>query len=171
MKTEPQPLADTAPQTPAEVQAIAARALKKDRSERYESVKDLELDRRAVKHHLDSDNGRQRLVTSRVIAPETKTWKISAGVWWMGAAAAVLILSIAAVFEYAHFSTNRAINSLAVLPFANTSGDGKLEYLADGISDGLIASLSELPQLKVIARNSVFRYKGKEIDPRASSPW
>lgn len=56
--------------------------------------------------------------------------------------------------------------SIAVLPFENASNDPNAEYLADGISEALINSLTELQQLKVIARSTAFHYKGKEIDPR-----
>jgi TolB-like protein/Tfp pilus assembly protein PilF len=60
-----------------------------------------------------------------------------------------------------------AIDSIAVLPFVNVAGDPKLEYLSDGITDSLINNLSQLPHLKVISRNSVFRYKGRETDAQA----
>jgi TolB-like protein/DNA-binding winged helix-turn-helix (wHTH) protein/Tfp pilus assembly protein PilF len=56
------------------------------------------------------------------------------------------------------------ISSLAVLPFANNGDDPNAEYLSDGISESLINSLSQLPGLKVIARSSSFKYKGKELD-------
>lgn len=58
-----------------------------------------------------------------------------------------------------------AIHSVAVLPFANLSNDPNIEYIADGMAENLINSLSELPQLKVIARSSAFKYKGKQVDP------
>ena len=61
-----------------------------------------------------------------------------------------------------------AITSIAVLPFVNVSNDPNTEYLSDGISESLINSLSQLPGLKVIARSSVFRYKGREVDPQAA---
>jgi TolB-like protein/Flp pilus assembly protein TadD len=57
--------------------------------------------------------------------------------------------------------------SIAVLPFENASGNADTEYLSDGISEALINSLAELPQLKVIARSTAFRYKGKQVDPQA----
>jgi len=57
--------------------------------------------------------------------------------------------------------------SIAVLPFENASGDPETEYLSDGISEALINSLTELQQLKVIARSTAFRYKGKPADPQA----
>jgi TolB-like protein/DNA-binding winged helix-turn-helix (wHTH) protein len=56
------------------------------------------------------------------------------------------------------------IESLAVLPFTNVSGDGNTEYLSDGITESLIDNLAHVPQLKVKSRHSVFRYKGKDVD-------
>ena len=56
------------------------------------------------------------------------------------------------------------ITSIAVLPFANETGDPNAEYLSDGISESLINNLSQLAGIKVIARSSVFKFKGKEID-------
>jgi len=58
-------------------------------------------------------------------------------------------------------------NSIAVLPFENATHDTETEYLSDGISEALINSLSELPQLRVIARSTAFRYKGKQVEPQA----
>jgi len=58
------------------------------------------------------------------------------------------------------------INSIAVLPFINVNASSDSEYLSDGITDSLINSLSQLPRLKVIARGSVFSYKGKEVNPQ-----
>ncbi|MDQ6786439.1 MAG: winged helix-turn-helix domain-containing protein [Acidobacteriota bacterium] len=56
--------------------------------------------------------------------------------------------------------------SIAVLPFVNTSQDADAEYLSDGITENVINNLSQLSGLKVMAKNSVFRYKGKEIEPK-----
>jgi len=61
---------------------------------------------------------------------------------------------------------SRTIDSLAVLPFANLSGDPEMEYLSDGITDTLINSLSQLRKLRVVPRGLVFRYKGREVDPQ-----
>ena len=57
------------------------------------------------------------------------------------------------------------IDSLAVMPFENLSGNPDTEYLSDGITESLINSLSRISSLRVVARSRVFRYKGKEIDP------
>jgi serine/threonine-protein kinase len=63
----------------------------------------------------------------------------------------------------------KTISSLAILPFANASGDPSNESLSDGISESLINNLSQLPELKVIARSSSFKYKGKEADPQEAA--
>ena len=58
------------------------------------------------------------------------------------------------------------IDSLAVLPFANASGDPETEYLSDGITESLINSLSQIPRLRVVPRSSAFRYKAQNVDPK-----
>src|SRR5207244_11104647 len=58
------------------------------------------------------------------------------------------------------------IESIAVLPFSNLSNDPKTEYLSDGLTESLINSLSQLPNLAVMSRNTVFRYKGQASDPQ-----
>ncbi|HWS70494.1 MAG TPA: protein kinase [Thermoanaerobaculia bacterium] len=61
----------------------------------------------------------------------------------------------------------KSIDSLAVLPFRNMTNDPESEYLSDGLTDGIINQLSQLPKLKVMARSTVFRYKGRDADPQA----
>lgn len=65
-------------------------------------------------------------------------------------------------------SARRVIDSLAVLPLANASGDPQSEYLCDGITESIINSLSHLPKLRVVPRATVFRYKGLDADPLAA---
>ena len=62
--------------------------------------------------------------------------------------------------------TSKQIDSIAVMPFVNESGNPDVEYLSDGMTESLINSLSTLPNLRVKARNTVFRFKGKDIDER-----
>src|SRR5579864_6013183 len=61
----------------------------------------------------------------------------------------------------------KAANSIAVLPFANASRDPDSEYLSDGITESIINSLVQLSQLRVTPRSTVFRYKGRDVDPQA----
>jgi len=89
------------------------------------------------------------------------------------ATAIVGIVLLAAVVTVAYFgflrngkNTATQIRSIAVMPFINEGGNTELDYLSDGMTDTLISSLSQLPNLNVKARSSVFRYKGKETSPQ-----
>jgi serine/threonine protein kinase/tetratricopeptide (TPR) repeat protein len=62
--------------------------------------------------------------------------------------------------------SRKTIDSLAILPLVNASGDPDAEYLSDGITESIINTLSQLPKLRVMARSTVFRYKGGEVDPQ-----
>ncbi len=76
-----------------------------------------------------------------------------------------LLVIVGGFFGYKYFApTDKQINSIAVLPFENRSGNPDSEYLADGLAESLIYRLSQLPDLKVSPTSSVFRYKGKETD-------
>ncbi|HZE69774.1 MAG TPA: winged helix-turn-helix domain-containing protein [Pyrinomonadaceae bacterium] len=78
--------------------------------------------------------------------------------------ATTIIVSYLAYSRYLAGGSKPGTTSIAVLPFANETGDPNAEYLSDGISESLINSLSQLPGVKVIARSSAFAYKGKETD-------
>lgn len=87
---------------------------------------------------------------------------------FMLAVAAIGAIALAA-FAYIYLSRGKntaSKNSIAVLPLVNTGNDPNTEYLSDGISEALINSLTELQQLRVIARSTAFRYKGKDVDPQ-----
>ena len=77
---------------------------------------------------------------------------------------AVLLL-VAGFFGYRYFApTSKQIESIAVMPFVNESGNADVEYLSDGMTETLISSLSQMPNLSVKPRSSVFRYKGKDTN-------
>ena len=188
---EPQPLARYARDVPAELERIVEKALCKDRLERYQTVKDLLLDLKHLKQELEFERKRERSVPPKsksapALGEQTQERTVMDSVArsilnMSGTTTAIKVnhrniviivaaLSIiaSAVGAYLYFARARsgAINSVAVLPFANTSNDPNMEYLSDGISEALINSLTELQQLRVIARSTVFRYKGKEVDPQ-----
>ena len=101
----------------------------------------------------------------RLVSKTTKSQKLV-----LAAFLSALFLALAAALAYwlyaSDTSNTRQIESIAVIPFANESGNQDAEYLSDGISEALINNLTELRQLKVIARTTAFRYKGKDIDPQ-----
>ncbi|MGH9948403.1 MAG: tetratricopeptide repeat protein [Pyrinomonadaceae bacterium] len=75
-----------------------------------------------------------------------------------------VVLLVAGFFGYRYVAPAKQIESIAVMPFVNESGNADVEYLSDGMTETLISSLTQLPNLNVKARSSVFRYKGKETD-------
>jgi TolB-like protein/DNA-binding winged helix-turn-helix (wHTH) protein/Tfp pilus assembly protein PilF len=87
-------------------------------------------------------------------------WALAVG------ASAVAALLVVAIWFTVFRGRGEAIDSVAVLPFENTSSDPATEYLNDGIAETLIGQLSQIPRLKVMARSTVLRYKGSNIDPQ-----
>jgi TolB-like protein/Tfp pilus assembly protein PilF len=79
---------------------------------------------------------------------------------------AVVAFAVIGAFFLLARSRDKAIDSIAVLPFVNVDGDPEMEYLSDGITESLTDSISQLPNLSVIAHSSVFRYKGRNADPQ-----
>ena len=81
----------------------------------------------------------------------------------------VLVVGSAVAFgirSYLHAgSTEVAVESIAVIPFVNQNRDPAADWISDGLTESIINNLTQLPNLKVIARSSVFRYKGREDDP------
>ena len=81
----------------------------------------------------------------------------------------VILVSMLAVGGYLYYGRRDSsqIESIAVMPFLNESGNSEFDYLADGIPEGIINSLSQLQGLKVMSRNSVFQYRGKELNAQS----
>ena len=104
----------------------------------------------------------QGMSSAEYIITEIKRHKSAALVSLLTLAVAALAL----VFYFSPGGKSQPINSIAVLPFANESADPNMDYLSDGITESLINNLSASRGLKVMSRNSVFQYKGKEPDAK-----
>jgi serine/threonine protein kinase/tetratricopeptide (TPR) repeat protein len=142
------------PNLPPELERFINKALEKDRNLRYQSAADMRTDLQRLKR--DTESG------SKVVAPQPANQTPSRKLWTLGGIAAVMLTAIS-VWILRPARTSQ-IDSVAVLPFTNSSGDANTDYLSDGITESLIGSLTRLPKLKVRSRNSVFRYKGKDVD-------
>src|SRR5205823_5817280 len=155
---EPEPPSALNPEISPELNRIISRALEKDRAVRYQTAADLRADLRRVKRETDS--GRAMRITPSAPFPQA-TKKPS---WVLAVAAACCLVVAGAAALYLTVWQSPSIDSVAVLPFVNGNADPNTEYLSDGLSEGLIDSLSRLAQLKVKSFSSVRRYKGKETD-------
>src|SRR5713101_3763676 len=144
------------PDLPVELERIINKCLEKDRNLRYQHASDIRTDLQRLKRDTEST----RIPASQ--APPDKTLK--GRKLWVVLAACITAIGLAAGGAWYLRSGRAQIDSIAVLPFNNVSGDANVDYLSDGITESLIASLTHVPELKVKSRNSVFRYKGKDVD-------
>ena len=153
---------------PPELGWILKKALAKDRDERYQTAKDLLIDLRRLKRELEFG---EELGTFEQLdgggAPGGKAMSQRAKSADTGKKANRAPSGSGRRSPSASRRRSRAaINSLAVMPMVNAGGDPSAEYLSDGITESIINNLSQLPKLRVMARSTVFRYKGREVDPQ-----
>jgi TolB-like protein/Tfp pilus assembly protein PilF len=182
---EPKPLGTHT--VPPEIEKILNKSLRKDRNQRYQTIKDLLVDLKDVKQELEFQDKLEKTVSPNYEEPKTQMLKATTLDERQQTATAdnrndsitikksnvnkaligvlaVLLISAIGLFGYKYFSPNKQIESIAVMPFVNESGNAEVEYLSDGMTEMLIKSLSNLPNLNVKPRSSVFRYKGKNTD-------
>ena len=162
LEQEPEPLVKSLSTLPATLERIVDKALKKRVTERYPGVRDFTSDLQTLKRELSTGS----FETAKSKAKRSPSPHAARAVL------AILVVLIAGgvIFiltrnrQPAAEPTPKSISSVAVLPFVNSSNDPNVEYLSDGMTESLINNLSQLPNLKVIGRNSAFRYKGVQPD-------
>jgi eukaryotic-like serine/threonine-protein kinase len=148
------------PDNPAKLEEVIAKCLEKDPNLRYQHASDIRADLQRLKR--DTESGK----TAAGPAAKSKR-KLSrlAMVAFVVGAAAVIAVAVVLLFRYLYSSQELGVNSVAVLPITSSDANDSGRVLEDGITNGLIDSLSQLPNLRVMSRSSVIQYKGKEIDP------
>jgi serine/threonine protein kinase len=163
----PSPALRLNPDLPADLQRIMDKALEKDRNLRYQTAADMRTDLARLKR--DYDSGRSLGMAAAAsgssvpaAAPAQRSYKtLTIG------AAAILLIAAATEWYFLRGRTDSGkVDSIAVLPFVNATNDPNDDYLSDGLTESLISSLSQLPNFKVMARSTVFKFKGKEDDPQ-----
>jgi len=133
LHAEPIPLTRLNYGVTPDLDRVVRKCLEKDRERRYQSVRDLIIDLRNLQRDSDSGPGQATAGLGRQTQVVGKT------------------------------RARKNIDSLAILPLVNQSGDPELDYLSDGVTEALINSLSRLTKLRVMARSTVFRYQGREL--------
>jgi TolB-like protein/tRNA A-37 threonylcarbamoyl transferase component Bud32 len=158
INAEPEPVQSLRPDTPAELQSIIARAMQKDPQRRYQSAEEMLGDLQQLK----IERGPGATAPARFALP---VWKRKRFFGYVVAFVVLVVVLVGAAIVLFPRRTP-AIDSVALLPFTNATGDSTLEYLSDGLTETLINRFSQLPHLHVIARTTAFSYKGKDQDPQ-----
>ena len=171
------------PDAPVELQQVINKALEKDAKLRYQHASDLRTDLSRLKRDTDVNRSATMTVASGALpssaspspSDSSSDTRIAIGLvkrhrlTLLGLVAVLLVVAFASYQMMGPGSSTvedvSAITSIAVLPFENVSGDPDSEYLSDGITETLINKLSKLPNLKVVARGTMFRYKDSDVDP------
>jgi TolB-like protein/Tfp pilus assembly protein PilF len=157
----PQPVARFNDKVSQDFERIVFKALAKDKEERYQHADDIIADLRRERKNIEyakadvSTHSTVSYVNTQQPRKNFRRYYISA---------AILILLAVAAAYFVFFGQGSEINSIAVLPFSITSPDSSANILSDGITEGIINSLSSIPSLTVMSRNAVFRYVGENVD-------
>lgn len=158
------PLPVTLPVSEA-VRDVVARATARERADRFATAHDLA---EALREAAMAETSGGVSPSRRAHAPSRRGWRLPAAL--AAASAAVIALSVAYTHASGHAgtrsSTAAAHPSLAVLSFANASGDAKLAYFSDGVAQELQSALGEVAGLSVSSRTAVEALRGKSADPR-----
>jgi eukaryotic-like serine/threonine-protein kinase len=183
------PISEFRSDAPNHLQRIVRRCLAKDPDERYQTIKDIALELKELRRELAGSAGIDTTVSPSTPTlgsasgaasmlsdatrptPSSSAEYIVSGITQHKLAAALVAIALViggiGLSVYLHARTSEAaIESIAILPFDNQNRDPETDYLSDGITESIISSLAQLPNLKVMARTTVFRYKGQATDPQ-----
>ncbi len=193
----PMSLARFAPDVPPELERIVSKALAKDRDERYQTIKDMLIDLKRLKRSIDAeaefeDSAPRDWIPETAInrrsghgvpsvsdtvtldsGPPIIHTTSSAEYLITGikrhkrATGFVLAAAVVAVVSVTFFAGSRGIDSVAILPFSNLTGDPRMESISDEMTEGIINHLYQLQKLRVISYGAVEQYKGQQVDAGA----
>jgi eukaryotic-like serine/threonine-protein kinase len=197
LSKRPVPLARYADDVPPELERIVSKALAKDRDQRYQTIKDLLIDLKRLRQRLEVEeefehssprdwaqdgvarrssgaevSGARDSVPANSTPPTIRTTS-SAEYLVTGikrhkkTSFFVLSAAVVAVVAMTFIGGGRGIESIAVLPFANLTGDTKMEQITDEMTEGIITHLYGLQKLSVISYGAVEQYKGQQLDAAA----
>jgi serine/threonine protein kinase/tetratricopeptide (TPR) repeat protein len=159
----PVPARNINPDIPPKLEEITSKALHKDREQRYQHVADVLTDLQQLQRDTDSGT----ISGWRTAEVDAESGAVSSTSRLHPTGKQRTRNSKPHTSAVRPERVSKIIDSLAVLPFENASRDPEHEYLSDGIAGSLINILATVPKLRVIAQSTVFRYKGRRIDPQA----
>src|SRR5213596_1452623 len=162
LEKEPPPLTNYLAHTPAELQQIISKTLRKEREERYQSAHELLEALQSLRRSMEFKAALER-------STKPPLWLR----WTRSPIASVLLLLVAALALAVPFYWHRNLTpssppekSIAVLPFLDLSETKDQEYFCDGMSEEIINALAKVDGLRVVARTSSFSFKGKSVNAR-----
>ena len=150
LKEPPRPISDLCPGLPAPIGQVVAKALEKNPDKRYPSAEELLEDLRSLSEGAEPVGVRARL-------RKAKLGRRKRAIFYAGLAAVVIIMGVIASGLFTGHL--KAMDSIAVLPIENLTGDPGKEYFVDGATDELIGQLAQIGSLRVISRTSIMKYK------------
>jgi serine/threonine-protein kinase len=150
LHAQPKPITDLRSAIPMALEQVVGKALEKNLDARYQSVDELLDDLKSIAEGIEPEGVRARRRKAQFL-------KRKRAIMVAGPAGLLMIIAVAALILFT--GRAEAINSIAVLPLENRSGDPNQEYFVEGMHEELITELSKIRALKVISRPSVMRYK------------
>jgi TolB-like protein/predicted Ser/Thr protein kinase len=154
LKENPKPISDLRPELPVSIGQVVSKALEKNPDDRYQQVKELLDDLKSISAGIVPEEIKARLRKAKLRNRKRTI---------IYTTAAVFLVLLAAILINQFMGSDEPIESIAVLPLENLTGDAEQEYFVDGITDELIGQLGQISGLKrVISRTSVMKYKETE---------
>jgi serine/threonine protein kinase/lipoprotein NlpI len=150
LKEKPEPISNLKPDIPKSIEQVVSKALEKDPNKRYQQAEELLDDLKSISAGIVPEEIKVRL-------RKEKLRKRKRAIVYAGAAALVIILAVLGFMILK--GPPETIESIAVLPLENLTGDVEKDYFVDGVTDEVIGELSQISALRVISRQSVMRYR------------
>jgi len=155
LNEKPQPITDLRSEIPMSIGQVVSKALEKNPDERYQHIEELLDDLKSISAGIVPEEIKVRLRKAKLVRRKK-------AILFAGSAGFVILMIVLGLSLFT--GPAEAIDSIAVLPFENLTGDVEQDYFVDGVTDELIGQLSQISGLKrVISRTSVMKYKETDM--------
>ncbi len=165
------------PSAPPDLERIVRRCLAKDPDDRYQTIKDVKIELRDLRRELESTskpelrkelsgNTDRYSMDHRLESSSSHRGRSQGGEPIRRIKRRTRPSKRATSSPSRRSQSSKPVDSLAILPLFNISAAPDVEYLSSGITESIINNMAQVPKLRVMARSTVFRYHGQEVDPQ-----